>query len=52
MRNQKYRTPEPEIPWKTEKSRTLNVEVIYPSGNDCYGGYSGVFWRKVPPQGS
>ena len=31
MRNQKSRTPKPEIPWKNEKSRMLNVEVIYPS---------------------
>ena len=30
--NQKSRTPKPEIPLKNEKSRTLNVEVIYPSG--------------------
>ena len=30
MRNQKARTPKPEIPLKSEKSRTLNVEVIYP----------------------
>ena len=30
MRNQKSRTPKPEIPLKNEKSRTLNVEVIYP----------------------
>ena len=31
MRNQKSRMPMPEIPLKNEKSRTLNVEVIYPS---------------------
>ena len=31
IRNQKSRTPVPEISLKIEKSRTLNVEVIYPS---------------------
>ena len=31
MRNQKSRTPKPEIPLKNEKSRTLNVAVIHPS---------------------
>ena len=29
--NQKSRTSKPEIPLKNEKSRTLNVEMIYPS---------------------
>ena len=32
MLNQKSRTPEQEIPLKNEKSRTLDVKVIYPSG--------------------
>ena len=31
MGNQKSRTPKPEMPLENEKSRTLNVEVIYPS---------------------
>ena len=31
IRNQKSRTTKPEIPLKNEKSRTLNVKVIYPS---------------------
>ena len=31
MRNQKSRTPKPEIPLKNKKSRTLNVEMICPS---------------------
>ena len=30
--NQKSRMHKPEIPFKNEKSRTLNVEVLYPSG--------------------
>ena len=30
--------PKPEIPMKKEKSRTLNVEVIYPSEMTCIWG--------------
>ena len=33
IRNQESRTSKPEILLKNEKSRTLNVEVIYPSAN-------------------
>ena len=31
IRNEKSRTPKPKIPLKNKKSRTLNVEVTYPS---------------------
>ena len=34
MRNQKSRTSKAEIPLKSEKSRTLHVQVIYPSTSD------------------
>ena len=36
--NQKSSTPKPEMPLKNEKSRTLNIEVISPSGKGMVEG--------------